>query len=566
MSKGLIASKGFAIGKVYVFKKDEIIINHEISEDVETSLLELNMAIEKSENDLKKLVQTSSHGDIFDAHLSILQDIELYDFSQKIIKEEKKTAAYAYQKATNHYIKMFEDIEDEYFKERALDIKDIQYRVLCYLLNIPLKDLSSIDEPSIIVAYDLTPSDTSSLDLNVIQGIVTETGGLTSHTAIMARSLDIPTIVGAKGTLEQVKDGDMLIIDAIDHHIYINPDENTLDNYKLKLKNFIKQKQQLESLKDKNAQTTDGHIVKLYANIGSSKDIDAIKHYGALGVGLFRTEFLFMNASTNPSLDKQLKAYEEVFNHIDPVIIRTLDIGGDKNLSYLKFEHEDNPFLGHRAIRLCLSEIELFKTQLKAILIASKNQKTLYLMIPMIARVDEVVKTRKIIDEVKNELKGEQIEFQNKIKLGIMIEIPSAALNIKRLSKHIDFISIGSNDLIQYLYAADRMNEKVSYLYEPFDPTLLELIYKIIKDSKQAGIETGLCGEIGSIPEIALLLTAMGIDEISITASMIPEVKQHIRASSIKDLNALLIDVLEKDNADGVKELMHKYIKTLNVY
>lgn len=565
MSKGMIACKGIAIGKVYIFKKEKITISDKTSTSVDENLNILSDAIKKSEDELKHLIETSSHGDIFDAHLSILQDIELIELSQKLIKEDKMTAAYAYQEATNHYIQMFEAIEDEYFKERALDIKDIQYRVLCHILNIKVKDLSSIEEPSIIVANDLTPSDTSNLNLTYIKGIITETGGLTSHTAIIARSLDIPTIVGIKGITEQLKEDDMLILDAIDHNLHINPDTQTTNTYLKKLEDFINYKNKLAKLKDVPAKTTDGVKVKLFANIGSPKDIETLDHYGAQGVGLFRTEFLFMDSTTTPSIDKQKQAYKEIFDHIDPVIIRTLDIGGDKNLPYLKFEHEENPFLGHRAIRLCLSEIELFKTQLKAILIASKRQKHLYLMIPMIAKVDEIVQAKKVIDEVKKELQGEHVAYQENIKLGIMIEIPSAALNIKRLAKHIDFISIGSNDLIQYLYAADRMNEKVSYLYEPFDPTLLELISKVIKDSKDAGLETGLCGEIGSIPEIALLLMAMGIDEISLTASMIPEIKQVVRASSFKELTKLLEKALQSDDAKAVKSLMSDYLKTLNI-
>lgn len=565
MSKGMIACKGIAIGKVYLFKKEKVIVSDIESNNIDESLKKLSDAIKKSEEELKHLIKSSSHGDIFDAHLSILQDIELYELSQKLIKEDKKTAAYAYQEATNHYIKTFEELEDEYFKERALDIKDIQYRVLCHLLNITIKDLSAIDEPSIIVANDLTPSDTSNLNLNYIKGIVTETGGLTSHTAIITRSLDIPTIVGFHGIVEKIKENDMIILDAIDHNLLINPDQKTTEIYYHKLEEFKKYKMKLAGLKDAPAQTTDGVNIKLYANIGTTKDIENLNRYGAQGVGLFRTEFLFMDSATMPSLDKQKQAYKEIFDRINPVMIRTLDIGGDKNLPYLKFEHEDNPFLGHRAIRLCLSETELFKTQLKAILIASKKQKNLYLMIPMVAKVDEIIRTKEVLDEVKKELQKDNIAYQKNIKLGIMIEIPSAALNIKRLAKHIDFISIGSNDLIQYLYAADRMNEKVSYLYEPFDPTLLELIHKIIKDSKKAGLETGLCGEIGSIPEIVLLLMAMGIDEISLTASMIPEVKQVIRASSFEEITGLLEKALHMDNEKDVKVLMGDYLKTLTL-
>jgi len=565
MSKGLIACKGIAIGKTYILEKEKIEITEKTLDDTNASIKALNEAIKQSEVELQHLIETSAHRDIFEAHLSILQDIELHELSHKFINEEKNTAAYAYQKATNHYIEIFKSLEDEYFKERALDIKDIQYRVLCHLLNIPLKDLSNITEDSIVVAYDLTPSDTSSLDLNVVKGIITGSGGLTSHTAIMARSLDIPTIVGATNILNDVKQDDMLVLDAIDHHILVNPDEKTLQTYETKVQEVLENKKKLEGLKNQEPQTKDGHKVKLFANIGSAKDLESVKNNGAQGVGLFRTEFLFMDASTTPSLEKQTKAYQEIFDDVDPVIIRTLDIGGDKNLPYLKFDHEDNPFLGHRAIRLCLTETELFKTQLKAILLSSKKQKALHIMIPMVARTDEIIQAKALLEEAKQELVKENLEFQQNIKVGIMIEIPSAALNIRRLSKHIDFISIGSNDLIQYTYAADRMNQKVGYLYEPFDPTLLELLNKIITDAKQYGLETGLCGEIGSIPEIALLLMTMGIDEISLTASMIPTVKQHVLASSLKDLKPVLSKVLDATDATEVKSIMNAYIKSLSL-
>ncbi len=565
MSKGLIACKGIAIGKTYILEKEKISITEKTLDDTNASIKALNEAIKQSEVELQHLIETSAHRDIFEAHLSILQDIELHELSHKFINEEKNTAAYAYQKATNHYIEIFKSLEDEYFKERALDIKDIQYRVLCHLLNIPLKDLSNITEDSIVVAYDLTPSDTSSLDLNVVKGIITGSGGLTSHTAIMARSLDIPTIVGATNILNDVKQDDMLVLDAIDHQILVNPDEKTLKTYKAKVQEVLENKKKLEGLKLQVPQTKDGHKVKLFANIGSAKDLASVKNNGAQGVGLFRTEFLFMDSSTTPSLDKQTKAYQEIFDEVDPVIIRTLDIGGDKNLPYLKFDHEDNPFLGHRAIRLCLTETELFKTQLKAILLSSKNQKALHLMIPMVARTDEIIQAKALLEESKQELLKENLEFQQNIKVGIMIEIPSAALNIRRLSKHIDFISIGSNDLIQYTYAADRMNQKVGYLYEPFDPTLLELLNKIIGDANKYGLETGLCGEIGSIPEIALLLMTMGIDEISLTASMIPTVKQHVLASSLKDLKPILAKVLDAIDASEVKTIMKSYIESLSL-
>ncbi len=561
MLKGYSASKGIAIASVYIYQKEMPVVTKKKISDAAISLKVLDKAIETSVKELEYLIDTSQHSDIFKAHLEILTDVELYDQTKMLIEDELRHETDAFHQVTTQFIDMFDQMEDAYFKERAIDVKDIQYRVLCHMTNMKVMDLSTISEPVVIVAHDLTPSDTSSLNLAFVKGFITEVGGVTSHTAIMARSLNIPAIVGVKDLLTYIKPYQTILLDAIHNEIVISPNDERLKKANQDLEKFNIQKEMLKQYKDQKTTTKDGHHVGLFANIGSVKDVDFALEYGAEGVGLFRTEFLFMDSTVMPSLELQIKNYEAVFKQLDKVIIRTLDIGGDKALPYLKQPHEDNPFLGHRAVRLCLDEKEMFKTQLKAILIASKLKKQVDIMIPMIARVDEVLAVREVLNEVIQSLDETQEKYQKNIKLGIMIEIPSAALNVKRLAKHVDFISIGSNDLIQYLFAADRMNEKVSYLYEPFDPTLLEVIYNVIKTAKDAGIETGLCGEIGSNPQIALLLTAMKIDEISMSASSILEVRKYLSDMNFTDLEHLLHDVIACDDASAVKKTIEVFLR-----
>ena len=561
MLKGFSASKGIAIASVYIYQKEMPKIINENSSNTLESLEVFNQAIEKSVKELEHLIDVSQHSDIFKAHLEILTDVELYDQTKTLIIGDKKHETNAFYQVTSQFIEMFDQMEDAYFKERALDVKDIQYRVLCHMTNIKVMDLSTISEPVVIVAHDLTPSDTTSLNLQYVKGFITEVGGVTSHTAIMARSLNIPAIVGVKDMLLSVKQNQLILLDAISNEIILSPDEIRLAKAYQDLEKHNQKKELLKKYKDQKTMTKDGHHVGLFANIGSVKDVDFALEYGAEGVGLFRTEFLFMDSTVMPCLELQIKNYEAVFKQMDKVIIRTLDIGGDKALPYLKQPHEDNPFLGHRAVRLCLAEKDMFKTQLKAILIASKYKKQVDVMIPMIARVDEVLAVKEVLKDVIQSLVESKEKYQENIKLGIMIEIPSAALNIKRLAKHVDFISIGSNDLIQYLFAADRMNEQVSYLYEPFDPTLLEVIYHVIKTAKEEGIETGLCGEIGSNPYIALLLTAMHIDEISMSASSILEVRKLLGEINFSELEDLLQSVLICDHADAVKDKMKQFLK-----
>ncbi|MFH5882596.1 phosphoenolpyruvate--protein phosphotransferase [Liberiplasma polymorphum] len=565
MYKGKIASQGLAIAKAYIYIKEPIKTSNDVCEDIDTCIKTFKKALSESTTDIEKVIESSKnsldaeHVAIFEAHIQMINDVEIIDAVKKLIKEDSINPAKAYEKVTNEFVTIFENMEDAYFKERASDIKDIQYRVLSHLVNSKIADLSLLDQEVIIVAEDLAPSDTASLNLEYVKGFITEQGGYTSHTAIMARALNIPAIVGVDGIVNAIDDDTLLILDALDNHIYVSPNDDQLNKAKKTLKAYNEKQIALKAYKDKKTITLDNHHVGLFANIGSIEDLKSVKANGAEGIGLFRTEFLFMNSEKMPTLDEQVASYKKVFKAINTVIVRTLDIGGDKSLPYLSQEKEDNPFLGHRAIRLCLEETDLFKTQLKALLIASADQKVLRIMIPMIARLDEILKTKVILNEVIEDLEKNNESYQKNTKLGIMIEIPSAALNVKTLAKHIDFISIGSNDLIQYLYAADRMNKKVTYLYEPFDPTLIRLLYQIIKDAKSEGVETGLCGEIGSINEIALLLTAMGIDEISMNASSILEIRALLSKVKLSDLKTLLDDVLKLDQASTVKDTIKQF-------
>jgi phosphoenolpyruvate-protein phosphotransferase (PTS system enzyme I) len=565
MYKGKIASQGLAIANTYIYIKEPIKTSNDVCEDSDKCIEAFKKALSDSTKDIENVIEASKntldaeHVAIFEAHIQMINDVEIIDAVKKLIHDDSINPAKAYEKVTNEFITIFENMDDTYFQERASDIKDIQYRVLSHLLNRKIADLSLLDKKVIIVAEDLTPSDTASLNLEYVKGFITEQGGYTSHSAIMARALNIPAIVGVDGIVNAIDDDKLLILDALDNHIRVSPSDDQLEQAKMKLKAYQEKQAALKAYKDKKTMTLDNHHVGLFANIGSIEDLKSVKANGAEGIGLFRTEFLFMNSEKMPTLDEQVASYKKVFKAINTVIVRTLDIGGDKSLPYLNQEKEDNPFLGHRAIRLCLEEVDLFKTQLKALLIASADQKTLRIMIPMIARLDEILKTKIILNEVIEDLEKNNASYQKNIKLGIMIEIPSAALNVKTLAKHIDFISIGSNDLIQYLYAADRMNQKVDYLYEPFDPTLLRLLYQIIKEAKSEGVETGLCGEIGSINDIAILLTAMGIDEISMNASSILEIRALLSKVNLSDLKILLDDVLRLDQASSVKDIIKQF-------
>ncbi len=565
MKKGKMASKGIAIGNVRTMEHKEITVEDKQCDDVGASLKKLNEALEKSTQDLEKIRDNaeqsmgSEHAEIFDAHIQMVNDPEMKGQVEAMIEGEKLCADNAYNKVANQFIDIFSNMEDEYFKERAADIKDIRTRVLTYLQGKTPNDPSLIDKDTIIVAHDLTPSDTASLNLEYVKGFITEVGGLTSHTAIMARALGIPAIVGAQGALEDVNDGDTLALDAIDHNVYVNPDDATLEKMQDKLSAYKTYLETLNKFKDKETLTKDGVKVPLFANLGSPKELQGVTENGAEGIGLFRTEFLFMESDSQPDEATQIEAYKEVFETVQPVIVRTLDIGGDKNIPYIKQPKEDNPFLGKRAIRLCFDEIELFKTQLRALLIAAKDQKNVRIMLPMVAVVSEVRRAKSIVEEVQKELDAENITYQKNIDIGIMIEIPSAALNAKALAEEVDFFSIGSNDLIQYLFAADRMNEHVSYLYEPYDPTLLRLMHTALEAAHEAGIDIGVCGEIAGQLDLALVLAGMGMDELSMSPSSILEIRKTLSKLNSKALQTLTKDVLNAKEASEVKTIIKQF-------
>ena len=565
MKKGNIASEGIGIGEAVTMTHEEIVVEEKQCEDTKQSLETLEDALEKSTKDLKRIrdnaekTMGNEHAEIFDAHIQMVNDPEMSNQVKAMIEGDNLCPDAAYDKVAKQFIDIFENMEDDYFKERAADIKDIRKRVLTYLQGKNPSDPSLMDKSSIVIAHDLTPSDTASLNLDHVKGFVTEVGGLTSHTAIMARALGIPAIVGAEGVLKNVSEGDTVALDAIDHDIYINPSEDTLKTMRDKDARYQEYLEDLKRFKDQPTKTKDGQAVPLHANVGSPKETDAIKRSGAEGVGLFRTEFLFMESDTMPDEETQIKAYQTVFDTVQPVIVRTLDVGGDKNIPYIEQPKEDNPFLGKRAIRLCFDEVELFKTQLRALLRASKDHEDVKIMLPMVAVVSEVRRARNILEEVEADLKREGTPYQTNIKLGIMIEIPAAALNARALAKEVDFFSIGTNDLIQYLFAADRMNESVAYLYEPYDPTLLRVMKETLDAAHAEGIEIGVCGELAGEKDLALVLAGMGMDELSMSPSRILEIRKTLYKLSMKDLKQLTHDVLAAEEAVDVKKIIKQF-------
>ncbi|MGM0435883.1 MAG: phosphoenolpyruvate--protein phosphotransferase [Bacillota bacterium] len=567
MLEGNNASQGHAVGKVVRYEKPDISVEKGTCSDPEECLKTLNSALEEAYSALETVRERAletmgeEHAEIFEAHQQMIGDPEIKSQVRAMIENDKVDAAYAYKEVTDQFITIFENMDDEYFKGRAADIKDIQYRVLALLKDVDYKDLSVLNEDSIIVAHDLAPSDTAGLDLDYVKGFITEVGGQTSHTAIMARALSLPAMVGVKDALSELEDGVTIYLNATDGTIEVSPDDKTLEKAKERVKEQEKTLERLKAYKNKETRTKDGFALPLFANVGSDKDVPFAKEGGAEGVGLFRTEFLFMNSDTMPSEDDQIKAYQAVFEAFSPVIVRTLDIGGDKTLPYLKQDEELNPFLGKRAIRLALDETELFKTQLRALLLASKDQEDVRIMFPMIARRDELMQAKDVITEVRAELENEDKTYQTNIKVGIMIEIPAAALNAKSLAKEVDFFSIGTNDLIQYTYAADRMNETVSYLYEPFDPTLLRLMKYTLEEAHTEDTEIGVCGEMAGDLDAALVLAGMGMDELSMSPGSILPIREALSLVQKDDLAELANTVLELDEADQVKAKIDDFKK-----
>jgi phosphotransferase system enzyme I (PtsI) len=537
--RGIAVSAGVCRGKVIVLHRARhAIIKRELSEDAaaqeikrfEHALVRTRQQITEVQRRVAETM-SSSEADIFDAHLLMLEDRVLIEEVIKIIREQKANADYAFHTASDRYIAVLEAVEDEYLRERAADLRDLTSRVLDNLLNAKQQlDLRHLTEPCILVGHDLSPSTTAQLDRNFVLGFATDVGGPTSHTAILARSLDIPAVVGAQNISEELETGDYALLDGYNGTVIVNPTDQTLFEYGQLAKIKASLGEKLREIKGQPAVTLDGKAIHLSANIEDQNDVPAVIAHGAEGVGLFRTEFLFINRENLPNEEEQYKVYREVAAALkpQPVIIRTLDLGGDKFSSHLQIAKEMNPFLGWRAIRFCLAQPDMFRAQLRAILRASAegNVKMMY---PMISGLDELNQANAHVEKCKAELRAENIPFDENLEIGAMIEIPSAALVADALAKKVKFFSIGSNDLIQYTLAADRTNEKVAHLYEPTHPAIIRLIKMTVDAAHANGNWAGVCGEIAGDPVLAPLLVGLGVDELSTAPSAIDTVKYIIR-------------------------------------
>lgn len=556
-------SPGIGIGKAVVIDKASINITKNYIKDAGNELDRLMNAIEAAKEQLNELYVSTidelgeKEAQIFKSHEMMLEDDTFISDVENRIKQEGVNAEYALNETSNVYIKMFQSIEDEYLRERAEDIKDVMNRVIRILMGISSVDFSNLKENSIIVAKDLTPSDTAQIDRTKVAAMITEIGGKTSHAAIIARIMGIPTVVGLNNITDKIKNGDTVICDGKTGKVLVNPNAKQLfyftkkKNIEDEIRNELKNQIGLPSV------TKDGFKVSLTANIGVPNDVDMALENDAEGIGLFRSEFIFMNREHQPTEDEQFEQYKEVLVKMGdkPVIIRTLDIGGDKNVPYIDIPKEMNPFLGYRAIRLCLGNVEVFRTQLRAILRASVYG-NVKIMIPMISTMKELKDSKKILQQAKDELTKEGIKFKKDIEIGIMIEIPSAAIISDLLAREVDFFSIGTNDLIQYTMAVDRMNSKLSYLYSQYHPALLRLIKGIIDNAHEAGIWVGMCGEAAGDPKLIPVFVGMGLDEFSMNSPSILRARYIVRNLNKADMEIIAKSTLNMENALEVEEYL----------
>jgi len=567
MLKGIAASSGIVVAKIYKLEHPSFEIKR-VSADPIEEIKKFETALEETRTDILK-IQKAAVGRlskeelaIFDAHLMVTNDPELLDQVKGIINAEKINADYAVDQVTSTFIAMFDAMDDDYMRERAADIRDVTYRIQCHIKKVAIPDLSLIDEESIIVARDLTPSDTAQLNKKYAKGFATEMGGRTSHSAIMARSLEIPAVVGCAGIMTACKHGDVMAMDAIAGTILINPTKQEIEDYNIKATVYLKAKEGLKVMKDVPSITIDNHKVELVGNIGTPADASGVLENGGEGVGLYRTEFLYMNSTELPNEEQQFEAYKSVLETMKdkPVVVRTLDIGGDKKLPYLPIPEEMNPFLGYRAIRLCLDRTDIFRTQLRALLRASVYGH-LCIMFPMIATINEFTKAKALVLEEKEKLIKEGQPVSEDFEIGMMVEIPAAAVLADQFAKEADFFSIGTNDLIQYSMAADRMSESVSYLYQPLNPSLLRLIKMTIDGAHKEGKWCGMCGEMAGDELAVPLLVGMGLDEFSMSATSILAARKMVRNLKKCDMEKLVEKAINLRTAEEVEELVKKTIK-----
>ncbi len=569
MISGILASPGIAIGKALLLQEDEIVLNTNTISDaqVETEVQRFYDARDKSKTQLEVIKQKAleTFGEekeaIFEGHIMLLEDEELEEEILALIKNDKLHADNAIHTVIEEQAAALESLDDEYLKERATDIRDIGSRFVKNALGIHIVNLSAINEQVILVAYDLTPSETAQINLEYVLGFVTDIGGRTSHTSIMARSLELPAVVGTNDITNHVKNGDTLVLDAINNKIIINPSEDELAEAKSVRETFFAEKEELAKLKDLPAETIDGHRVEVCGNIGTVKDCDGVMRNGGEGVGLYRTEFLFMDRTSLPTEQEQYEAYKEVAEEMqgEPVIIRTMDIGGDKDLPYMDLPKEMNPFLGWRAIRISLDRREILRDQLRAILRASAHGK-LRIMFPMIISVEEIRELKDAIETYKAELREDGHDFDESIEVGVMVETPAAAAIAHHLAKEVSFFSIGTNDLTQYTLAVDRGNEMISHLYNPLSPAVLNVIKQVIDASHAEGKWTGMCGELAGDERATLLLLGMGLDEFSMSGISIPKVKKVIREVDFQAVKAMAEEALSFPTAEEIDACVAKFI------
>ncbi|GEQ02150.1 phosphoenolpyruvate-protein phosphotransferase [Staphylococcus ureilyticus] len=565
---GIAASDGVAIAKAYLLVEPDLSYDSEKIRDVDAEIAKFQNAIETSKVELTKIRNNAEKNlgadkaAIFDAHLLVLDDPELIQPIEDKIKNEQVNAPTALSDVTGQFITIFEAMDNEYMKERAADIRDVSKRVLAHILGVELPNPSMIDESVVIIGNDLTPSDTAQLNKEFVQGFVTNIGGRTSHSAIMSRSLEIAAVVGTKSITQEVKQGDMIIVDGLTGEVIIDPTEDEVIAYQNKRERFFEDKKELQKLRDEETTTVDGAHAELAANIGTPNDLKGVIENGAEGVGLYRTEFLYMGRDEMPTEDEQFEAYKKVLETMEDkrVVVRTLDIGGDKELPYLNLPEEMNPFLGYRAIRLCLDQPDIFRPQLRALLRASAYG-NLNIMFPMVATIKEFRDAKALLLEEKENLTNEGIEVSDDIEVGIMVEIPSTAALADVFAKEVDFFSIGTNDLIQYTMAADRMSERVSYLYQPYNPAILRLVQQVIDASHKEGKWTGMCGEMAG-DEIAIpLLLGLGLDEFSMSATSILKARRQIKGLSKNEMEELAQKAINCATSEEVQDLVSNYTK-----
>ena len=560
VGKGI--SEGIGLGKAVILEENRLKIEKQKIEDISAEKQQIYDAVKEVESEIEKLIQNidGTEKEIMQAYLMILQDPSLIQETIKIIEQEKCNSAYAVENGLNQIIKTFQEMDDPYMAARSRDIEDMKKRILAKLLKIEEIDLSKLPKNTILVAKELSTSDSAKMNLKNISGIITEIGGVNSHMAIIARTNEIPAIVGIRHIFENIKENDFIALNGATGEIFLNPTQEKIKELTKNQENIKQEKQELEKYKNKKAITKDGHQVELLANIGGPQDIQIVIDNTAEGVGLLRSEFLYMDAKDFPSEEEQFEAYKKIAESLENkrLVIRTLDIGGDKDLKYMKLPKEENPFLGYRAIRIYLDNVDLFKVQLRAILRAS-SYGNVAIMLPMISSIEELRKSKEIIEEVKQELKTKNIKFNENIEVGIMVEIPSSAVMADEFAKECDFFSIGTNDLIQYTIAVERGNEKLANLYSHFNPAVIRLIKSAIDGAHKNGILCGMCGEAAGDIKFIPLLVGLGLDEFSMNANKILKARKLIIDLNFEECKELANKVLKLESTEEVKRILDNF-------